>query len=60
MNKMKLRQEKNWHKDTFNKDPQLLIEYEEIEWQKKREKDMLERGEYKDRNALRYGQKISP
>ena len=55
LQKKKRKAEEEWHKDAFNKEKQLLIEFEELECQKKREKDNL-----KDRAALRYGQKIKP
>ena len=58
--KQRKAEEKVWHVETFHKDNQLLIEYEELECQKKRERDALARGEFKDRGSLRYGQKIRP
>ena len=38
--KSKKKQEKSWHKNAFNNESQLLIEYEEVEVRKKRAKDM--------------------
>ena len=52
--------DKIWHQKLFNKDKQLFIEHEEVELQKQREREFIEKGDYRNSNALRYGQTIKP
>ena len=59
-NKRKIK-DMQWHRDVFNKDKQLWIEYEELERQKKHLEDAKKEGlKFKDPNVLEYQQTVRP